>query len=209
MSEILGYMGLALLLTGMPVPLIQHFGATRLALLGYLFVALAVLLVPWNGHSVVFYLRGVVGDLSIASLVLLCLIYARAFLKPYRAHQPIRGQVGWMLMAILLPLYASTMGYFSIDLYGWGYEPQWFLVLVGLLMFWAWRIQPALAFAWLIGVVSFASGMTGSRNIWDALFDPFMAFAAIGIATSSVMRAVFSKKSTPQATEEPGLRNAA
>lgn len=209
MTEIISFVGLALLMAGLPVPLIQRCGVSRLSLLGCLLVSLVVLLVPWNGHSVVYYVRGVVGDLSVASLVMLCVIYGRTFLKPFSTHQPIRGQVGWVLLAILLPLYASTLGYLTFDLYGWGYEPQWFLIGVGLLMFWAWQTQPALALAWLIGVVSFACGMTGSQNLWDALFDPFMAFAAIGVAASSVMRAVFPKKSTTSAVAEAVLRKAA
>lgn len=209
MTEIISFMGLALLMAGLPVPLVQRLGASRLALSGYLLVALVGLLVPWNGHSLVYYVRGVVGDLSVASLVLLCVIYGRTFLKPFSTHKPIRGPVGWVLLAILVPLYASTLGYWTYDLYGWGYEPQWFLVAVGLLMFWAWQTQPALAIAWLIGVVSFAAGMTLSRNLWDALFDPFMAFAAIGIAATSVMQAVLSKKSATSAVEEALLRKAA
>jgi len=208
-TEIISFVGLALLMAGLPVPLLQRFGIRRPALLGYLLVSLAVLLVPWNGHSLVYYVRGVVGDLSVASLVLLSVIYGRTFWKPFNTHQPIRGQVGWVLLGILIPLYASTLGYWTFDLYGWGYEPQWFLLAVGLLMFWAWQTQPALAIAWLIGVVSFASGMTLSRNLWDALFDPFMAFAAIGIAASSAMRAVLRKKSTTSAVSEAGLRKAA
>jgi hypothetical protein len=208
-TEIFGFVGLALLIAGLPVPLIQRFGATRLVLLGYLFASLLVLLVPWNGHSLIYYVRGVVGDLSVASLVLLCVIYGRTFWKPFNTHQPIRGQVGWVLLAILLPLYASTLGYLTFDLYSWGYEPQWFLIGVGFLMLWAWQTQRALALAWLIGVASFACGLTGSRNLWDALFDPFMAFVAFGIAASSVMRAVLPKKSTTSALEEAELRKAA
>ncbi len=209
MTESISFVGLALLIAGLPAPLVQRCGATRSALLGYLLVSMVVLLAPWNGHSLVYYVRGVVGDLSVASLVLLCLIYGRMFLKPLSTHQPIRGQVGWMLLAILLPLYASVLGYLTIDLYGWGYEPQWFLVAVGGVMLWAWQTQPALALAWLIGVVSFAAGMTPSRNLWDALFDPFMAFAAIGIVVSSVVRAVLQKKSAIPAVKEPVLRQAA
>jgi hypothetical protein len=208
-TEIINFVGLALLMAGLPIPLIQRFGALRLTLLGYLLVSLLILLVPWNGHSLVYYVRGVVGDLSVSSLVLLCVIYGRVFLKPFSTHQPIRGQVGWVLLAILLPLYASTLGYLTFDLYGWGYEPQWFLLAIGLLMLWAWQTQPALGVAWLIGVVSFAWGMTGSRNLWDALFDPFMAFAAIGIAASSVMRAVLRKKSAISAVNEVVMRKAA
>ncbi|MFT3878533.1 MAG: hypothetical protein QM703_02600 [Gemmatales bacterium] len=209
MIEIVNFIGLALLLATLPVYLAQRFGATRLGLAGWSLAMSAVFLIPWNGHSIVYFVRGVVGDLSVSSLVVLCVIYGRALTKPVSSHQHIRGQVGWMLLAILLPLYASTTGYLTFDLYGWGYEPQWFLVALGLLMLWAWQTQPALAIAWLIGVVSFAWGMTPSRNLWDALFDPFMAFTAMGIVVSSVMRAVLPKKSATPTVKEPVLRQAA
>ena len=209
MTEIISYGGLALLLAGLPMGLAQWCGASRRTLGLCLSVMLAVFLIPWNSHSLVFYVRGVVGDVSAASLVLLCAILGRALMKPVNEHQLIRGQVGWVLLVALVPLYASTLGYLQYDLYAWGYEPQWLLPTMGLLLWWAWRTQPAFAIAWLIGVVSFASGMTLSRNLWDALFDPFMAFAAIGMVVSSVAKAILGKRAARPVAEAAELRRAA
>jgi len=205
----MGYSGIALLLASLPIWLAQRCGASRRMLALSLPIVIAAMLLPWNGQSLVYYVRGVVGDLSVSSLVLLGILYARTFFVPVKEQQPIRCQIGWVLLAIQVPLYASTLGYWSYDLYGWGYEPHWMLPMVGALMLWAWCTQPALGLAWLAGVISFALGMTLSRNLWDALFDPFMLFAGIGIAASSMLQAVLRKKSATPMAEAAELRLAA
>lgn len=209
MTEIISYGGLALLLAGIPAHLAQRCGASRRVLAVFILVLLGMFLIPWTRHSLVFYVRGIVGDLSVTSLVLLCVLYGRSLIWPARDHQPICGKVGWVLLAILVPLYLSTMGYWTYDVYGLGYEPQWLLLVSALLMLWAWRTQPALAIAWLIGVVSFACGLTPSKNLWDALFDLFMGFAAVGLAVTSVIRALIGKKTTSQMIEVDTLQRAA
>jgi hypothetical protein len=208
-TEFIGYVGIALLLAGLPLPLAQWCGVSRRVFPFVILLLVAMVLIPWNGHPAVFYVRGITGDLSISSLVLLCILYGRVLMWPTGLHQPIRGQVGWVLLAIQVPLTHSVLGYWQYDLYGLGYEPQWLLIGAGLLMLWAWRTQPALAIAWLIGVISFACGMTPSRNLWDALFDLYMGFAAVGIAVTSVIRAIFGRRTAKTTEKEIALRRAA
>jgi hypothetical protein len=207
--DFIGVLGLGLLLAGLPVLLAQHCGASRPLLLAIMLAALAVCLVPWKGHSLVFYVRGIVGDISITSLVLLLVMYGRSLSIPVSKHQPIHGAVAWVLLAILLPLYASSMGYLTFDLYSWGYEPQWMLPASGLLLLWAWQKQPVLAIAWLVGIVSFACGLTKSRNLWDAMFDPFLVFAAVGMVAYQVVRMVVRLKGSKPVEAPVALRQAA
>lgn len=209
MIDFTGVLGLGLLLAGLPVRMAQCCGASRLLLLAILLVTLAVCLVPWKGYSLVFYVRGIVGDISVTSLVLLLMLYGRSLFIPVTKHQPVHGAVGWLLLAILLPLYASSLGYLTIDLYSFGYEPQWMLLASGVLLLWAWRIQPALAIAWLIGIVSFACGLTKSRNLWDALFDPFLAFAAVGMVAYQLVQVVVRIKGSKPVKVPAALRQAA
>jgi len=207
--DFIGVLGLGLLLAGLPVRLAQCCGASRAMLLAILLVTMAVCLFPWKGHSLVFYVRGIVGDISVTSLALLLVLYGRSLFIPASKHQPVHGVVGWLLLAILLPLYASSMGYLTVDFYSFGYEPQWMLLASGLLLLWAWQKQPALAIAWLIGIVSFACGLTKSRNLWDAMFDPFLAFAAMGMVAYQVGRMVVRMKGTKPVDGSVALRQAA
>jgi hypothetical protein len=207
--ELISYLGLALLLITGPVFLAQLLSASSRTLVLVVLTAMAVCLIPRAGHSLVYFVRGVVGDVSVASLVLLGVLYFRALTRPLSTHKPVCGQVGWVLLAILLPLYASTLGYWSYDLYAWGYQPQWMLLFTGILMLWAWQVQPALAIAWLLGVISFACGLTTSNNLWDALFDPFMAFAGIAIVASAGVRAMLKKNTAPSVLEISARRQAA
>jgi len=207
--DFIGLLGLGLLQAGLPVRLAQWCGASRSLLLAVLLVTLAVCLFPWTGYSLVFYVRGIVGDISVTSLVLLLVLYGRSLFIPVGKHQPIHGAVGWILLAVLLPLYASATGYLTVDLYSWGYEPQWMLLACGLLLLWAWQKQPALAIAWLIGIVSFACGFTKSRNLWDALFDPFLAFAAVGMVGNQVVWILVRLRGTKPVEVPVDLRQAA
>ncbi len=209
MTDFIGLLGLALLLAGLPVGVAQWCGVSRRMLVAVMLVTLAVCLMPWKGHSLVFYVRGIVGDISVTSLVLLLALYGRSLFIPVGKHQPIHGAVGWILLAVLLPLYASVTGYLSVDLYSWGYDPQWMLLASGVLLLWAWRTQPALAIAWLIGIASFACGFTRSRNLWDALFDPFLAFAAVGMVTYQVVQVVIRMKGTKPVGVPVALQQAA
>lgn len=181
MIDLAGYLGMALMLAGGPVQLGLLLGVSRRKLAYTLILSLAVLLIPWSGHSVVYYLRGVAGDLSISSMVIVLLVNCRSLGFPLGSSKPFSWQAGLIPVAILLPLYSSTTGYLAYDLYSWGYQPQWLLLGVGVLLMYAWRTHIELAIAWLAGVVAFALGICPSVNLLDALFDPFMLFGGIGI----------------------------
>lgn len=205
MTDFFGYLGLTLFLMGIPIGLLQLCGAPRRALAWCMLISLISCLVPWTGSSLVYFVRGVLGDLSIATLVFIMTMYARMLLVSANRHKPVAVSAAWLILALLIPLYASTLGYWEYDLYAWGYEPQWLLVAAGLLLVWAWQMQPVLAIAWFIGVVSFAADWTPSRNLWDALFDPFMAGGAAWVAGRAVILAFLSKRQERTEHQQPHL----
>jgi hypothetical protein len=208
-TELLGYLGLALMLAGAPVQLGKMMKSSRRTLSAMLLVSLFVLLIPWNGHSLIYYVRGVVGDLSVSSVMLLILLYANILGWPVSAERSLSWQSCAVIVAILIPLYASTLGYWSYDLYAWGYQPQWMLAGVGVLLAWAWHRQRELAIVWLLGVVAFAVGLCPSVNLWDALFDPFMMIGSIAIMLRAAGQAILQKKNNNSSESRLLLQRAA
>jgi hypothetical protein len=149
-----------------------------------IWIATAVLvLLPWQGLSLVYFMRGVLGDPSFATITYLILVYYRLLVQG-EYHRP-SWKLSLVLVLILGTLYASTTGYLEYDLYSWGYQPQLLLVLASILMALAWQVNRLLAFAWLTGTIAFALGITPSVNFWDALFDPYLFLGSLLVMCSA------------------------
>ena len=175
---ILGYFGLTLMLAGLPVQLGLWLKRSPRELAWLFALGVALVLLPWVGEMpLLYFLRGVSGDLSIATTVLIMGLYYRMFVRHDR--QPAHWSQGVLLFALLGTLYACTLGYVHYDLYRWGYDRQWMLPGVVVLMLWAWRYGRNLALGWLLGVSLFALGLLPSRNLWDALFDPYLFMGSV------------------------------
>jgi hypothetical protein len=183
MTDIIGYFGLALLLASLPTQLARWCRAS-VTTLRWIWLATAVLvLLPWQGMSLVYFMRGVLGDPSIATITYLILVYYRLLVQG-EYHRP-SWKPSLVLVLILGTLYASTTGYLEYDLYSWGYQPQVLLVLAFVLMVLAWHVNRLLAFAWLAGTIAFALGITPSVNFWDALFDPYLFLGSLLVMCSA------------------------
>jgi hypothetical protein len=178
----------------------------ELAWLFTLGVALALL--PWLGEMpVVYFLRGVSGDLSIATVIMIVGLYYRMYVRNDRA--PAHWSQGLLLAGILGTLYACTLGYIHYDLYAWGFHRQWMLPGVLGLMLWAWHYNRALAVGWLVGVSLFALGLLPSRNLWDALFDPYLFLGSLWTLACHVVRLVLRRSQPTTASAKIQWKQAA
>lgn len=128
----------------------------------------------YHGNSLIELLRGVVGDLSVASGGLLLLIMANQFEFSKIKKPVLNGPEKFFLMLLGGALYLSTFGFISFDLYHLGYlAPQMLLffssVTLGLIM-----LNRRLGYIWLISVISFYFRLQASNNLWDYLYDPVL-----------------------------------
>jgi len=82
-------------------------------------------------------------------------------------------------------LYASALGFISIDFYAAGDAPRALLAWMGLGLLLAWRAQHwPLVLAWLLGLLMRWNGLLESSNLWDLMLDP-LACIALSLARSS------------------------
>jgi hypothetical protein len=146
-----------------------------------LVAALVVAFVPLGTLSLVGYLRGVIGDLSLPTTLLLL----RGLLRPVFDWKPIDARSRLALQALAatggLALYPLTLRSGSLDPYRLGYADHWFLGALFLLALGAWFCQLYwVALSLALTVFAWALGYCESRNLWDYLLDPFLAAWGLG-----------------------------
>lgn len=119
------------------------------------------------------YVRGVTGDLSIVTLLLLW-----SSVLPSAKKTPLGFKVPLALIAITF--YPLALGFGMIDPYAWGYGSIGLLIAVVLfamicgLVGWTKGVW-ILSFA----IIAWAAHWHESANLWDYLLDPFLAIWAL------------------------------
>lgn len=193
-TDWLGLSGMALvwLLLALRLPYAQRLDALRR--LRFAVLAYVAVMFPVYGLSLAGWLRGITGDFSITTLLLLsCTLYAR--LRPLapplwstRERTALLGFLG--VMALLL--YPFALGLGPLDPYRAGYGGIGLILMLALLALWAMRrgftllpLAVALAFAgWSFGVLE-------STNLWDYLIDAPLAIYALWVtARASLLYAL-------------------
>ena len=119
------------------------------------------------------YVRGVTGDLSIVTLLLLW-----SSVLPSARNTPLGFKLPMALIAIVF--YPLALGFGMVDPYAWGYGSL--SLLIATILF---AIICGLA-GWTKGVWIFSLAMIAwaaqwheSTNLWDYLLDPFLAIWAL------------------------------
>lgn len=134
----------------------------------------AVWLIPVAGGNLLTLSRGLLGDLSLTTLAVLCAGHLRGFGVCNDYTRPLRRPLAAAIILLDLILYAATLGYLEFDPYGAGYQPQILLVGLALILPLAWKRQPGLALGLLAGLIAFRCHWLPSPNLWDYLRDPVL-----------------------------------
>jgi hypothetical protein len=153
----------------------------------------AVVLLPIFGLSLAGFLRGMVGDLSMPSVLLL----VAALVARLRQLAGNDGRAWWnqrerfalhvFISVLALLLYPFALGLGMLDPYRSGFGGVSLLVMLALLSLWSMRrgsyLLPA---ACSLAVLAWSLGWYESTNIWDYLIDVPLALYAI-VQTLKVM----------------------
>jgi len=150
----------------------------RALLLGAVFV---LMLIPF-GAAMPFaaYVRGMTGDLSITTLVLLFC----AMLRPWCDCVAVRDKQRLALLGLIslaaLGLYPMALGAGAYDPYQLGYGNMPFVAVLLLLALATWfRGYTLITLCIALGTLAWAVGWYESDNLWDYLIDPFAAIYAL------------------------------
>lgn len=155
----------------------------------------AGLSLPLRGIPIAGYVRGIVSDLSVTSLLLLATA-AVAMASGPKLHdrRELRALAAFVLAGALF-LYPMSLGLTSFDPYALGYPPhvRGFLAVLAPVALFAWlRGRLLLLLALVLALAAFRFEVLESRNLWDYLLDPWLAAGMLGWAGFTIF-ARFSK----------------
>jgi hypothetical protein len=141
-----------------------------------LLAAVVAALIPLGLLPAAGYVRGIVGDLSITTVLLLL----RGLFRPVLGWAAIEARSRLALQVLVaaagLVLYPPALGLGPFDPYRLGYGSPWFLggLLTLALLAGLRRLTPV-AWCLALAVLAWAIGAYESRNLWDYLVDPLVA----------------------------------
>ena len=178
-TDLTGLAGIALALAALCVLALRRvLAAQRVAApaAGLVFV---LLLLPLAELPLAAYVRGMIGDLSISTLLLLA--YAAARQAGGWPPQDVPRKIGALLLLVLAAavLYPMALGAAAYDSYRWGYGEPWFLTLLLALAVAGTALRmPFVALSISLAVLAWTLGWYESGNLWDYLIDPTLAVYA-------------------------------
>ncbi|MBU3576018.1 hypothetical protein [Polynucleobacter sp. UK-Mo-2m-Kol15] len=119
------------------------------------------------------YVRGVTGELSIVTMLLLW-----SSILPAAKKTPMGFKVPLALIAIVF--YPLALGFGMMDPYAWGYNSITFLIAI-ILFALACGLAGWIKGVWIISfaIMAWAAHWHESANLWDYLLDPFLAIWAV------------------------------
>jgi hypothetical protein len=167
------------------LPGIAKLAKSRLAVLQA--AVFVLMLIPFGDMPPAAYLRGMTGDLSITTLVLL----SCAMLRPWCGTVQTRHRFALLCLIALVAIafYPLALGAGAYDPYQLGYGSVRFVVVLMLLALAAWsRGQAMIALCIALATLGWASGWYESGNLWDYLIDPFVAIYALAAIMNYFIR---------------------
>jgi hypothetical protein len=185
--------GMASVASGTAASLLLLPGIARLTKprLAILMVAVFVLsLIPFGTMPIAAYARGVTGDLSITTLVLLWCALLRPWCGCVTVEAKHRRALLILIALAALALYPMALGVGAYDPYRLGYGDPLFVSALLLLALAAWFWKATLiALCIALATLAWAVGWYESNNLWDYLLDPFvLIYALCAIIIQAVKR---------------------
>ena len=119
------------------------------------------------------YVRGVIGDLSIVSLLLLW-----SSVLPSAKKTPLAFKVSIAIVAVVF--YPLALGFGMLDPYAWGYGSIG-LLIAAILIAMVCGLADWIKGVWILSfsIIAWAAHWHESANLWDYLLDPFLALWAL------------------------------
>ncbi len=175
LASIVGLVGMALLASALTCRTVCRRLTDHCARAAVLIATAALVLAPLGELSVAGYLRGVVGDLSITTMLLLLGVSVTGLgARPWLAARE-RMVLAAAVLFAGVGLYPLALGAGPIDPYAWGYGSYGLagVLLAGGLLAWYARMHGLLALL-LVAIGAYLARLLESDNLWDYLIDPLL-----------------------------------
>jgi hypothetical protein len=189
------YVGQALLLAVLITVMPGRFVKDSRVRIGIIAALLALcLFLPVSGLSIAQWLRSVLGDLSVFTLVLFLNFLAQRFFKRNFINPESRRKLLLGIAVAGAAFYPLALGVSSFDPYHLGYSPIFMASLLCLASIVSWvRARHDLAIILLLPLLAYNFGMYESSNLWDYLLDPVLLIYAVVQCMATCNFLVFKK----------------
>ena len=194
-TDLTGLFGITLAIVTLlvRVPRVQALPLIRRA--GVLGAAIIVVSIPLWGVSPAGFVRGMTGDLSIGTLVLLVLALVRAFSDRVLVSDQNRQALLKAILIVAVLFYPLVLGLGMFDPYRLGYGDLWFMfALLGLAVWSGLRYSTLFASCIALAVAAWSIGWYESPNLWDYLLDPWLAVYAFAVLVKTGLARVRRRK---------------
>ncbi|MEI6878255.1 MAG: hypothetical protein WCL33_04370 [Planctomycetota bacterium] len=177
----------------------EIFGRKNLAPLGIeLWIPAAiVLIVPIAGVSLAGHLRGLWGDPSIVTFLLLFLYTVHPSSLPNRPRLSTSVLVSlFVMLPLYLPLFLLNQN-LPVDLYAIGWHPKLILIAIAVIAFGCVimrRMEPRWTNIIAIALIASSTGLMESNNLWDYLVDPGLLFTIALLAIAGSITSFLSSR---------------
>ncbi len=201
-TEITGLAGVASIVAAALLLLARLLPGTARLKMPHLAMSLAALfvlsLIPFGAMSLASYVRGVTGDVSVTTLVVLWFV----LLNSWRGASNEENRLALLILIVLaaIALYPMALGAGKYDPYRLGYGDPEFVAALLLLALAAWFCKFTLiALCIAFATFAWAVGWYESNNLWDYLLDPWVALYASGAIMLHGMRVLLRPNKTDRA----------
>jgi hypothetical protein len=139
-----------------------------------------ILFLPVQGLAIAQWLRSVVGDLSVLSIILLLNILLQRWFNHSLITHSARSLLLSGVLLVSAVLYPLALGLSSFDAYQLGYEPVIIPLILGIASIMAWLTSKRdLSIVLLLPLMAHNLNLLESTNLWDYLLDPGLLIYAL------------------------------
>jgi len=151
----------------------------------------SLMVIPLNGLPMAAFVRGITGDLSIMTLVLLGVWWIKSCCN-YEISGSNEGALLMIgLSVVSLLLYPMALGATPFDPYRLGYGNLIFVSALLLVTGYAWyKARSLIAVSLSLAVLAWGCHWYESDNLWDYLIDPFVSVYALSVTAIFLVQAM-------------------
>jgi len=180
LNNYIGLFGCLLLLIATPLVFFRQPRHSRRLVSIIIVVMMIVAAIPVYDLPVVAYIRAVVTDLSITSMLLLTFFIATAYTgKQYICNQD-KNQLSILILLAALLVYPFGLGLGMWDSYALGFGNIWLYSALLIISFYFFmRQRMLLMYIILAGCAAYLFSLLASQNLWDYLIDPLLVIYTV------------------------------
>lgn len=162
------------------VPVIREFTVLRKIII--LFFLAIVVIIPkvYLNVNILYILRGVLGEISAASIILILIFFSINFLNLNLKFFEVRTRlINTYSMSLIflfgLILYASTLGFINVDIYYFGFTYSFMQMLFfSLILIYLLYFCDLYFFVMIVVFIGYFFKVQFSLNLFDYLIDPML-----------------------------------